>query len=136
MRKVFTLLLTLLLSPFSMGEIYVVVHNSSELEHISESDLTALYLGKKKALLDCPVTILDRGEEERSAFFESLTNMSISQVNAYWAKLQFSGRVLLPQVIDSDDELWKVLEENPKTLSYSLIEPQDVDVKVILTIKN
>lgn len=134
--KILSLIITLLLSWPSLADIYIVVNEQSQIEQISQEQIAALYLGRKRTMESQKIIILERGDQERSVFFNRIINMSLSQVNAYWAKLRFSGRVRMPEQVATDDELFARLKRNSAMLGYSMRPPTIAGVKVILTIKD
>ncbi|MCW8333668.1 hypothetical protein [Vibrio paucivorans] len=132
------LLLLLCIAAFSSiarAEIYVVVSQNSQIDSISKSELAALYLGRKRTIdQDTRIYPLDREGEIRSQFFESITNMSVNQVNAYWAKLRFSGRVQPLDSCNDNTELEQHLISNPASIGYTLQKPSDKHLKVVMVI--
>ncbi len=131
--KKLLLLLWLICLP-SHAKLYVVVSHESDLVSISVSELSDIYLGRKKTVESVYVNqVLDRTGEVRRRFFEQVTNMQESQVNAYWAKLKFSGRMRAPEAVKRTEVLIKKLIENPNAIGYMSEEPPE-GVKVALII--
>ncbi|CCN83847.1 conserved hypothetical protein [Vibrio nigripulchritudo SFn27] len=126
----------LLMSPAAFADIYVVVGANSKLQSITKEQLGKLYLGNSRGMKKQRITILDRDGSLREEFFDQVTGLSISQVNAHWAKLKFSGRVRAPLVMKSDDQLVERLRVDKNALSYVTQKPVGSDIRVILTIKN
>ncbi len=133
--KILCLILSLIFSHSVMADIYIIVNERSDIDAISQKQIAALYLGRKRAMESNRVTILERPDKLRAVFFEQLIDMSLSQVNAYWAKLQFSGRVRLPEVIETEAELFSRLKGDVTVLGYSQQKPTEMGLKVILTIE-
>ncbi|TXY06862.1 hypothetical protein [Vibrio mimicus] len=129
------LLLFTLLSPFaSSAELYVVASSQSLLMAIDRQELSALYLGRNRVVGNTYINqVLDRTGEIRQRFFLLVTNMQESQVNAYWAKLKFSGRLRAPESIQDEQELVTKLEANPFSIGYT-DQPPAEDLKVLLVI--
>ncbi|MGF1753214.1 hypothetical protein L4C33_06400 [Vibrio makurazakiensis] len=123
------------MSPNCLSEIYVVMSPDSQVEHISKKDLTALYLGRKRATdTGEEIHAIDRAGELRSEFFNYISNMSINQIDAYWAKLHFSGRVPPLQSLEGYDELTKYLLNNPSFVGYVRDKPIGDELKVVMVI--
>lgn len=119
----------------SLAEIYVVAHKESKIEALSKSDVTALFLGKKRTLPNGELAlVIDRGGSSlaRSDFFFLLNNMSLSRVNAYWSRLTFSGRMTPPTIIEMDSDMFQLLSEHNNAISYTNQKPVDPNVNVIL----
>lgn len=133
--RTLTLILCLLTSPMSWSNIYVVVSPNSQIETITKKELAALYLGRKRAV-ESGVSLyaIDRDGELRSEFFQHISNMSINQIDAYWARLRFSGRVAPLKSLDEAGELKQYLIENPKFIGYLSEKPQQDELKVVMVI--
>ncbi|MGF1697722.1 hypothetical protein L4C54_18835 [Vibrio lamellibrachiae] len=133
--KLLLLLIFITFSSFVRADIYVVVSQDSHIESISKSELAALYLGRQRPVNnDIRLNPLDRGGEIRANFFESITNMSVNQVNAYWAKLRFSGRVRPLDKFDDVALLEQKLLSNPASIGYLEANPENELLKVVMVI--
>ncbi|WP_104401366.1 hypothetical protein [Vibrio penaeicida] len=126
----------LLMSPYAFADLYIVVGDRSELESITKEQLAGLYLGRSRGKLSRRITILERNGEVRESFYEEISDLSLSQVNAHWAKLKFSGRVRAPLVMKSEEELIKRLLRDKSALGYVRNKPSHSKLKVILTIND
>ena len=81
------------------ADIVVVVRHDSPLPQLNAQQVSDLYLGRLRSLdggetlwlLDQPVA-----SSLRQRFFQRLNGMDLKRVNAYWARLQFSGDTLPP----------------------------------------
>ncbi|TXZ06824.1 hypothetical protein FXE63_16205 [Vibrio mimicus] len=132
--KYWLLLFTLLSRFASSAELYVVASSQSPLMAIDRQELSALYLGRNRVVGNTYINqVLDRTGEIRQRFFLLVTNMQESQVNAYWAKLKFSGRLRAPESIQDEQELVTKLEANPFSIGYT-DQPPVEDLKVLLVI--
>ncbi|ENM5733059.1 hypothetical protein DU972_000602 [Vibrio mimicus] len=101
---------------------------------IDRQELSALYLGRNRVVGNTYINqVLDRTGAIRQRFFLLVTNMQESQVNAYWAKLKFSGRLRAPESIQDEQELVTKLEANPFSIGYT-DQPPVEDLKVLLVI--
>ncbi len=129
------LLLAILFSQCTFSaELYVVASSQSPLLTVDKQELSSLYLGRNRVIGDTYINqVLDRSGEVRQRFFLQITNMQESQVNAYWAKLKFSGRLRAPESILSEQELAEKLEANPFSIGYTDQAPED-RLKVLLVI--
>lgn len=61
--------------------------------------------------------------------------MSLPQVNAYWARLNFTGRVLPPQVRESDEEVLAVVRSQRNAVGYLATAPDDRSVRVLMRLE-
>ena len=72
--------------------------------------------------------------EIREEFYKKLTGKSVPQVNAYWAKLIFTGRASPPRVMPDIEAILRVVRENKDAIAYVLREQIDDTVKVVYSI--
>lgn len=126
----------LLLASHANADFYIVVNEDSPITVFAAEDVADVYLGRKKVLGSTYIDqVLDRTGEERKRFFEKVTNMRESQVNAYWAKLKFSGSMRAPEEVGSDKVLLEKIIENPQAIGYMTERPPaGSGVKVALKI--
>ncbi|EJL7830095.1 hypothetical protein NM001_001406 [Vibrio vulnificus] len=132
--KYLILLLIFLGSGLAQAEIFVVVSHESSIHQMKQSDVADIYLGRKRIFGQVEITqVLDREDDVRERFFIRIANMRASQINAYWAKLKFSGRVRAPHLVETDEELLSHLLSNPNAIGYMQTLPPD-ELKVVVTI--
>lgn len=132
-------LLMLIMSFHVNAELYVVVSSQSPISDMvveDVDDIAAVYLGRKKVLGATYINqVIDRTGEKRRRFFQRVTNMRENQINAYWAKLKFSGSMRAPEQVESESALFDKLLSNPQAVGYtSVLPPQDSGVRVVLEI--
>lgn len=121
----------------ALGEVYVVVHAEAPQSLLDRERLAQLYLGRARTFSDGTVALLiDRPDSPlRAKFFETLGGMSLPQVNAYWARLNFTGRVLPPQVRESDEEVLAVVRSQRNAVGYLATAPDDRSVRVLMRLE-
>ena len=132
--RIIILLLGLLLVEIARAEIVVVVNAKNPVNNLSRRELVDLYMGRTQYFNDGSTVLrLDQppDSDTRSEFYRALVNKSVAEVNAYWAKLLFTGRASPPQVMGSSAEVLKAIRENRNAIGY--LDSSDVDdsVKVV-----
>lgn len=135
MKKYLSLLL-LLFTPYSAAGLFVVVSEQSQINVFEVGDIADVYLGRSQVLDSLYINqVIDRKGEVRQRFFMSVTRMRESQVNAYWAKLKFSGSMRAPEQVESDARVFEKLLANPQAIGYTSERPAiDSGIKVVLEI--
>lgn len=135
MRTYLSLLL-LLFTPYSVAGLFVVVSEQSQINRFEVDDIADVYLGRTKVLDSLYINqVIDRKGEVRRRFFMNVTQMRESQVNAYWAKLKFSGSMRAPEQVESDSHVFEKLLANPQAVGYTAERPAiDSGIKVVLEI--
>ncbi|WP_394128087.1 hypothetical protein [Vibrio hepatarius] len=137
MKKYLSLLL-LLFTPYSAAGLFVVVSEQSQINVFEVSDIADVYLGRSKVLDSLYINqVIDRKGELRRRFFMSVTQMRESQVNAYWAKLKFSGSMRAPEQVEADSSVFEKLLANPQAIGYTSERPAvNSGIKVVLEIND
>lgn len=121
-------LLLLLTSNPASAELVVVMRANTPVERLSKDEVTNIFLGRYRSLpsgmqaqpIDQPT-----GSGTRSIFYQRLVNKTQNEINAYWARLHFSGKTSPPMQSDSPKETLERLLANPGAISY--MERSEVD---------
>lgn len=121
----------------AQAEIYVIVHRDSPVVEADAQSVANLYLGRTRSLAAGRFAVLfDQADNAaRERFVRKLLGMSLPQINAYWARLSFTGRVAPPSVRPGDAEVIAGVRDNPAAVGYVTSPPQDDSVRVILRLK-
>ncbi len=124
-----------LLASTAHGEIAVVVNPSSSATSTSVDSLQRLYLGKTTQLDGVSITALNQTESTgiRGQFVESVVGKTSAQYRAYWSQLIFTGKGKPPKEVSSDQDVKKLIAENPDFIGYIDASSVDDTVKVIFT---
>ncbi|MBN1625978.1 MAG: hypothetical protein JW944_05590 [Deltaproteobacteria bacterium] len=72
--------------------------------------------------------------EIRDKFYKLLTGKTVAQVNAYWARLIFTGRATPPRVIPDVESTLRVVRENKDAIAYLNRKDVDDTVKVVFSL--
>ena len=110
---IFAALVTVLaVSSARAGHLVVVTHSESVIHTLSREQVSRIFLGRLKLLPTGErVTVVEVGPL-RERFYQKLLGRNLAEVNAYWARLQFSGRTQPPlRLASSEDALAAVLAE-------------------------
>jgi ABC-type phosphate transport system substrate-binding protein len=140
MKQLFVLTIFLAVMHFASADIAIVVNETNEIDDLSKKALLDIYMGRAKSFenklrtdpIDQPLE-----SQIRDDFYTRLTGKSLAQVNAYWAKLKFTGRHQPPR--DEYATLDEILEEvasNPNAIAYVPADSVDsAAVKVVLVLE-
>ena len=128
------LMMGLLLSWQAQAELVVVVHPANPADSLSRREVVDLYMGRTQYFADGNLVLrLDQPpeSENRKNFYRGLVNRTVAEVNAYWAKLLFTGRASPPQVVSDSDAVRRAVSRNVNAIGY--LDSADVDetVKVV-----
>ena len=132
--RLIVLLLGLGLADLARAEIVVVVNKDNPVSNFSRRELVDLFMGRTQHFDDGSLVLrLDQPPDSktRSQFYRELVNKSVAEVNAYWAKLLFTGRASPPQVLDSSANVLKAVRENRNAVGYLERSEVDASVKIV-----
>lgn len=134
------LLCAMCLSAPGLGraDIAVIVYRDSPVQALSARQVSDLYLGRTRnvgsgELLNIYEHPVDSAMRER--FFHDLNGMALKQINAYWARLRFSGEVLPPISLPDDRALLSAVRRDRNAIAYVDTSVLDDSVRVVMVIK-
>ena len=141
LQKIFSsVLMVLLLAcaiPSVQAEIAVITNPSVKEIGLSRENVADIYLGKKKTYSDgARAKPVDQSTDSmlREQFYRSVVRMSASEVNRYWAKLEFTGKGKPPKVVSGNEAVKHWVASHPGAIGYIDGKSLDNSVKVVLII--
>lgn len=107
-------------SAMAAAEILVIGHPATEMRVTEKEQLADLYLGKRDELSGQRVRVLDHSEggSVRQRFYQQVTGRSLSQLNAYWSKLIFTGKGMPPEQVGEDFDVIGLVQDDPSAVGY------------------
>lgn len=120
--------LCLLFIPLSLSAEIVVIGNlNCPVNSLSKREVQDIFLGRTRALPNgnfvLPLDLVDL----RSSFYLTLTNRPIEQINAYWARIMFSGQNSPPINLPDEQAMLKTIAENTGAIGY--MDKRKIDEK-------
>lgn len=120
-------------------DIVVIVNQKTDVNKMSRDEVINIFLGRNRHLpsgvtalpLDLPSTSL-----EREQFYSRLTGKSMSEINAYWARLIFSGRASPPSLAHSQEEAMQMVVDNRSAVGYVARGKVAPSVKIIFELNS
>jgi len=120
--------------PFSVPDLVVITHPAAGVEKLDRNEVVNLFFGRHRQLPSgIPAIPLDQPStsQERTAFYAMLVGKNLSEINAYWARLVFSGRMQPPRQTISSSELLSLVRDNRGAVGYVDRQKSDSRVKVV-----
>lgn len=120
------------------ADIAVVAHPDCPLVSLTQKQVSDLYLGRRLSLgKPEPMQILDQPASSplRERFFMLINGMDLRRVNAYWARLQFSGDTQPPTPLADSRQIVEAVARNRCTIGY--VDPAYVTagVRTVLLVR-
>ena len=143
-RRTFAFLLWLALPLGACADVVVIVHPDNPVRTMTPREVSDLYLGRSRAFVTgdqtplLPATIYEQPADShlRESFFRVLNGMPISQLNAYWARLRFSGEVLPPVALADSRTILEAVSRNRGAIGYvDAAAVSGPSVRVVLRLK-
>ena len=131
------LLAALLLSAHAVhAEVAVVVNAKNTVAGLSPREVQDLFLGRTRAFPDGRhATPVDQSSPLRAEFYQALTARPVELVNAYWARLVFTGQASPPPRLPDDGAVLKAVRENEGGIGYVNPARLDKSVRLLLLLK-
>ena len=117
------------------GEEYVLVcHKECPVDQLTAQEVERIFLGKMRKWPDGSgiKIVVNSNEEVHAQFTRNMLNKSPSQFSNYWRKILFSGKNILPVMVESDVDAQKYLLEHANALTYINVTNLNNTVKKIL----
>ncbi|WP_096087007.1 phosphate ABC transporter substrate-binding protein [Agaribacterium haliotis] len=133
-----SILSLILLSSGACADIYVIVSAGSEVQNLSKKQCIDIFMGrarkfdngKKIEAFDQP-----KGSALREEFYTKLTGKSLAFINAYWARLFYTGRVQPPSDhLKSSEQIALEVARNPRAIAYVAEAQLSDQVQVVFTL--
>ncbi len=141
MRYLFIIILislSILFSSRVVADIAVIVNPSTGITELTKRQVIDIYMGRT-------ITVSNRiilrpydkstNSAIRASFYHQLIGRSVASVNAYWARLLFTGRASPPRTTDDNIAMLKTIENTPNSIGYVYFENLNDNVNVVLRIE-
>lgn len=114
------------------ADLVLVTHKNNPIENLSKDQIKALFLKKTNKIDGVKLNSVDSADRELYELFsKTFLNKSIAELNAYWARMIFTGKCK-PNIRYEKDELSSNFKKNPYIITY--IKKSDFknrDLKII-----
>ena len=77
-----------------------------------------------------PVDMPD-SHPDRARFYRALVGKEVSEVNAYWSRQVFSGRMQPPTKVNTTDDVMKWVSSHPGGIGFIDLSRADARVRVV-----
>ncbi len=134
---ILTTLITLLPAQAS-ADIVVIVNPRSNITALTQHQIIDIYMGRNPGLPGGQkLQPYDQAADSsiRTDFYYGITGKPASAINAYWARLLFTGRASPPRLVANNRGMLNIIEKDPMAIGY--LDKRDLNghVTVVFTIK-
>ena len=115
-------------------DIVVVVNKNNSVDKLSRDQVIDIFMGRNRQFSTGVTALpLDLPDDmpERENFYSRLTGKSVSEINAYWARLHFTGRAHPPSLMHNHEEVIQRIINNPGAVGYVNRSNANSKVKVV-----
>lgn len=142
MKKIsYALILTLLLSlsnvsaALALTDLVVIANPESGINQLTRDEVTAIYMGRTRRLASgLNLQPLDQAPSntDKAHFYIELINKNLSEINAYWSRLVFSGQGKPPTQVDNAAAVVNAVAQTKGAIGYVPRSMVTKQVKVVL----
>jgi ABC-type phosphate transport system substrate-binding protein len=137
--QAFSLLLLIWMAEPAAAGILVIVHRDNPVSQLQREQVVDIFMGRRMTFPQGGDVVLplDQAPDSavRSTFYRALVGKSVAQVNAYWARLLFTGRATPPRVLPTPAAILKAVRENPDAIGYIESDHVPTDVKAVFSLE-
>lgn len=109
-------------------ELVVIAHPVSGVVALERTQVVHLFLGRTRALPFGERATIYEVDAYRAPFYRQLVRQEIAEVDAYWARLRFSGRTQPPQLLEDGAAAVDRVATEPHALAA--VASADIDERV------
>ncbi len=135
MRHFLITLLLVLFMPSAQAELAVIAHIKNNIGVLSAKQVQDIFMGRTRNFPNGRFALpIDQSSPLRAEFYQKLTGRPVEQVNAYWARIMFTGQASPPQQLPDDEAVLQTVRENEGAIGYINQIRVDKTVRVLLLI--
>lgn len=103
------------------AEMLVIANPRADISALTRAQVVDIYMGRNSTFPNGrPAIAFDlKGDQPaRSAFYQQLVSKSVAQINAYWARLLFTGSATPPMALKDTGTMLHMVQENRDAIGY------------------
>jgi hypothetical protein len=116
------------------AELAVVVNVRCGVAAMTRNEVVNLFFGRTRQFFNGveaqPVDMVD-SHPDRARFYNALLGKDLSEINAYWSRQVFSGRMQPPIKVGSSEEVMKWVVSHPGGIGFVDLSKADARVRVV-----
>ena len=116
------------------AELVVVVNARSGVAAMTRNEVINIFFGRNRQYFNGieaqPVDLADT-HADRRRFYSMLVGKDLSDINAYWSRQVFSGRMQPPAKVNSTEDVLKWVVSHPGGIGFVDLSKADARVRVV-----
>jgi len=120
-------------------DLVLIVHPASGVERLNRDQAINIFMGRYRKLpsgiLAFPIDIGSQSEE-RKRFYSLLVRKDLAEVDAYWARLVFSGQTSPPLQVPDGPTAVQLVASNRSAIAYVDRAHVNGKVRIVSTVKS
>lgn len=136
--KLLMLCLGCLGAEVAMADLVVVVNARSGVAAMTRNEVINVFFGRNRQFfngLEAMPVDLEDSDPKRLQFYKTLVGKDISEINAYWSRQIFTGRMQAPPRLASTEEVLKWVASRPGGIGFVELSRADARVRVVYELK-
>jgi len=118
----------------ALADLVVVVNARSGVAAMTRNEVINVFFGRYRQFFNGleaqPVDLVD-SHPDRAHFYAGLVGKDLSDVNAYWSRQVFSGRMQAPPRLNTPEEVLKWVSSHPGGIGFVELSKADARVRVV-----
>jgi hypothetical protein len=105
----------------AQADMVVIMKSDCGVEQLSRQDVINIYMGRYRSLSNGSSAVpmdIDGSSPEKEYFYNHLLDKTLPEINAYWARLIFSGKIAPPEIVPTQSEALKRISRDCKAIAY------------------
>jgi hypothetical protein len=132
MKKIFTAICLIFFTAYTQAEIVVIGNLKNNLQSLNSIQVEDIFMGRTRSLPNGRVALPIDQLTLRTEFYQKLASRPIEQINAYWARILFTGQASPPMILPNDNAVLTIVNENKDAIGYINRKNLDNSVRVLL----
>ena len=120
------------------ADLVVIAHPKSGAEQLSKEQVVNIFLGRFRQFPSgIAAEPIDQAasSSEKAVFYQRLVGKELAEINAYWARLVFSGRTQPPRQAASAAQVLEMVAANPGAIGYIERPKNESRVKIVFEVE-
>ena len=139
-RAIFICICLWAAAAYAEPDFTIIANSNNELGTLTRKQIADIYMGRITSLPNgsIPLPLDYQGDPAvRSRFYLSITGKNMAQINAYWARLSFTGQGNPPRRLADKATIMQVVGKNQGALGYvdGVVPDTDANVTPVLNLK-